>query len=712
MVSVATPRTEAWAQARADGRARSARWLPRPSLRTAGIISGSAATLLTTDAIINEQTRVDVWAINTVQKVDFPYLHEAVTAISALTSSNGAIAMWALTLIVFVALRWWLPALATMTLPIGGVINEFIGEVMVERTRPDPDVVVRTLPDIEAASFPSGHVMGAVMLYGFLYFLSSRIEHRAIRFGIRAFSATIIATIGFVRVWEGAHWTTDVLGAYAFGGLFLAVLFAAYNRIEALAGHLPFVHSGEIEHDENARHAHALTSVVIFNDESVSKVYNPGFLPRAIYWLSFQAPFPYERNRAAVEAARERRNLASMLTEYWYGESRVARITSIDRAGDRLAVTSELVDGHEPTDRADAKAFLRDLRSRFELAGFPTWQIDPRQPRAVDNVLETADGGYMIVDLESGLVSPLASIRSWGRAIARGHVPMFDTVYFDITRSYVDAESATMRTTMGDDWVHELEERLDRAEATAGEWYASEPRLWNTLIDVRSWKPRMQASMTKGQEKATGWLETSVESWQSEGRLSNDEATALRAEMASPQFQAVIPHLGTHVIMSVFLRFPFGSIARAAWSMWALGAATARLMMRRIDRREWGLAWSIHNPLVIAIAAIPGFGTFAYLAAGPVRANRLLMRLTVDAVMHKLPWRLYERTGMRRVMVIGRSQGSHGQAAPARDVLIEERVERPTVQTAWIPEIEYTPATQPAAMASIGYTTSGAAAWD
>lgn len=719
MVSVATPRSGAWAQARADAEvnanAQSTRHAPRLSLRTTGVISGSAAALLTADAMINDQTRFDVWTINTVQKLDFPYLHEAVTAVSALTSSTGAIAMWALTFIIFTAVRWWLPALATLTLPVGGLLNQFIGEVMVDRTRPGPEVVTRTVPDIEAASFTSGHVMGAVMLYGFLFFIAGRIENRAIRFAVRGFSALIISTIGFVRVWEGAHWATDVLGAYAFGGLFLAVLFAAYNRIEALAGHLPFVHSGEVEHDENARHAHALTSVVIFNGDSVTKVYNPGFLPRAIYWISFQAPFPYERNRTAVEAARERRNLAAMLTEYWHGESRVARITSIDRAGDRLAVTSELVDGHEPVNRAEANAFLRDLRARFEQVGFPTWQIDPRQPRAVDNVLETPDGRYMIVDLESGLVSPLASVRSWLRAVKRGHAPIFDTVYFDITRDYLAREADAMRATMGEAWVQELNDLLDRAESSANAWYASEPRLWSKLIDVRSWKPRTQASMAKGQEKAMGWLEASVQTWEAEGRISDHEAIALRAEMESPQFQAVIPHLGTHVIMSVLLRFPLGSIARASWTAWALLSATGRLMTCRIDRHGWRQAWSIHNPLVIALAAIPGFGAFAYLAAGPVRSNRLLMRLTVDAVMHKLPWRLYERTGMRRMMVIGRAAGSRQTVTEPEtgrhDILVDERAELLATTTAATPEVEHAPALYPVPLAPGGYSPSGAGVW-
>lgn len=659
MVTVARPvgnnrATVLPAQAEAQTRAL------RITLRASGMFFATIAMVLTAFAIYIPQARIDVWTIDRVQKLDAPYLHELISVISTLTSSTGAIVLWAIALVAFSISRRWLPALAMLVMPIGGVLNQVIGELIVGRTRPDGTVVERTVSDIEAASFPSGHVMGAVMFYGLIFFLARRIEQTVLRVAIQSLSVAIVASVGFARIWEGAHWPSDVLGAYAWGGLFLVALFVAYNRIETAAGHLPFIHAGEIAHDEQRRHTHALTSVVFFDETTVSKVYNPGFLPRALYWLSFQAPFPYVANRAALDAAMQRRNLAALLTEYWYGEAQVARVTGIDVVEGNLAVTSELVDGREPVNRAAAKHFLRDLRARFEQAGLPTWQIDPRQPRAVDNVLETADGRYMIVDLESGLVSPLASLKSWMRAIRRGHAPLFDTVYFDVTREYVASEAEAIRSSKGAAWLVELEATLSAAEQSANAWYASEPRLWSKLIDVRNWKPRAERAVAGGQEKALGWLTTSVDTWQAEGRISTNEATRLRAEMDTPQFQAVVPHLGAHVGISILLRFPLGSIARVGWSAVALLGATGRLLARRIDLATWKLSFSIHNPVVIALAAIPGFGAFAYLAAGPIRSNRLLMRLTVDAVMFKMPWRLYERTGMRRVMVIGRAAGSHG----------------------------------------------------
>ena len=245
---------------------------------------------------------------------------------------------------------------------------------------------------------------------------------------------------------------------------------------------IPLVHAAYIPHDESRPHAHALTSTILFNGSTVSKIYAPGLLPRLIYWLAFQAPFPYMRNQAALRAAVLRRNLAGMLTEYWYGENRVATALGIDQIDGRYAITSAFVAGQPPVDRHAAHAFLDDLARRFDAVGLPTWQVDPRQPRSMDNILETPDGTYHIIDLESGLVSPLASPRAWWRAFQRGLVPIYDDVYFDLTRAWVDAEQDAIRATKGEQWLAELQDLLNQAETEASAWHASEPRIWSRLV--------------------------------------------------------------------------------------------------------------------------------------------------------------------------------------------------------------------------------------
>lgn len=647
------------------------------NLPVAAATAASVTGLLIIDGLLQPIAPFDVPLMKLVQGLDFPGLSTGIETLSLLTSSTGAIIVWAVTLLVLATARLWLAALAALTLPIGGILNQFIGEFVVQRTRPDGAEydIARSLPNIDEASFPSGHVMGAVMLYGLFFFLATRLRNRALALTIQAASVAIIAGVGIARVWEGAHWPSDVLGAYSLGGLLLIGVIAVYLKIEAAVGDIPFIRAAAVEGPANLPKAHALTSTVFFHEDRVVKVYAPGFVPRAIYWLAFQAEFPYIRNRQALEAAVERRNLAAMLTEHWYGERRVALATGLEPVHGQPGLASERIVGAAPSNKPAAKQFLTTLRGHFETAGLPTWQIDPRQPRAVDNVLESADGTYMIVDLESGLVSPLASFKTWRRALRRGMAPLYDDVYFDITRAYVTGEADAMRAQHGDAWLAELEAQVTRAESAANAWHAGEPRIWSRIVKgfwtgfgVKTWPARVRARLAGSQEKALGWMADAVDTWQLEGRITLREGDELRAQMATPTFQAVLPHLGAHLVITVILRFPFGSLARMAWTIWGLGAASVKLLARRIDRRTWKQAWDMHHPLVILLSAIPGFGAFAYLAAKPVRSNRLLVRVALDAVLHKVPWRLYHRSGLRRLIVrpAQPQRGTVQEVAPAR----------------------------------------------
>jgi len=124
----------------------------------------------------------------------------------------------------------------------------------------------------------------------------------------------------------------------------------------------------------------------------------------------------------------------------------------------------------------------------------------------------------------------------------------------------------------------------------------------------------------------------------------------LREKMQEPQFVAVLPHFGVHLTIGAVLRFPIGSITRASYVFLNLLIATLRLITRRIDRGAWRRACGIHSPLVLVIAGMPGIGTFAYLTSRPMRTNPLLLRVALDAALLKVPWRIYERTGLRWVI--------------------------------------------------------------
>ena len=100
---------------------------------------------------------------------------------------------------------------------------------LVERPRPSPFQVDVT-EQAGGFSFPSGHVLGAVLLWGFVYFASERlIASPRVRRWVRWCSLAVIVLMGLQRVYAGAHWPTDVLAAYLWGGVILFVLVKAYE---------------------------------------------------------------------------------------------------------------------------------------------------------------------------------------------------------------------------------------------------------------------------------------------------------------------------------------------------------------------------------------------------------------------------------------------------------------------------------------------------
>src|SRR5207237_5090950 len=104
---------------------------------------------------------------------------------------------------------------------------------IVARPRPSsPLIHVVVLEPIP--TFPSGHVVYAVVYYGFLLYLSltkpiSQWRYRWLLIPFQLYAVLMILLIGFSRVSEGSHWLTDASAGYLSGALFLALLIVLYR---------------------------------------------------------------------------------------------------------------------------------------------------------------------------------------------------------------------------------------------------------------------------------------------------------------------------------------------------------------------------------------------------------------------------------------------------------------------------------------------------
>jgi undecaprenyl-diphosphatase len=116
----------------------------------------------------------------------------------------------------------------------GAGINRLF-KALVDRPRPNQPLV-QVVFEVSHESFPSGHVCFFIEFFGFLFFVSFVL----LRVGVlrRLMLSTLgllIAVIGVSRVYLGAHWPSDVLGAYLAGGIWLMLMIETYRRLKEKA---------------------------------------------------------------------------------------------------------------------------------------------------------------------------------------------------------------------------------------------------------------------------------------------------------------------------------------------------------------------------------------------------------------------------------------------------------------------------------------------
>jgi len=110
---------------------------------------------------------------------------------------------------------------------LGGSTLNLVLKHFFHRERP---VLENPLVTLSSYGFPSGHTMGATLLYGLLALLAwKNVRNRAARLACVAGACLWILLIGLTRIYLGAHYLTDVLGALAAGLLWLVVCWTAFE---------------------------------------------------------------------------------------------------------------------------------------------------------------------------------------------------------------------------------------------------------------------------------------------------------------------------------------------------------------------------------------------------------------------------------------------------------------------------------------------------
>ena len=172
---------------------------------------------------------IDLQIAQAVQSIDLPGFATLMQVISWPGFAPQSIIITLLVALTLYSFRLrWEAATSLLGTTFSGLINQTM-KVIIQRPRP-PAEMVDVFSILGSYSYPSGHVMFYLSLFGFVWFLVLNLMKRSwIRSFLLGFFGGLLLLVGISRVYLGHHWATDVLGAYLLGSLILTAILSFYG---------------------------------------------------------------------------------------------------------------------------------------------------------------------------------------------------------------------------------------------------------------------------------------------------------------------------------------------------------------------------------------------------------------------------------------------------------------------------------------------------
>jgi undecaprenyl-diphosphatase len=125
-------------------------------------------------------------------------------------------------------------ALLLVAATIGGLALNVLLKLHYHRPRPH---IFPWATNVVSSSFPSGHAMNAVIVYGTIAYLAARLSRRlSVRVTTQLTAVVLIGAICASRVYLGVHYPSDVLGGAVVGAAWAMFCMAALESVQRIRG--------------------------------------------------------------------------------------------------------------------------------------------------------------------------------------------------------------------------------------------------------------------------------------------------------------------------------------------------------------------------------------------------------------------------------------------------------------------------------------------
>jgi membrane-associated phospholipid phosphatase len=197
------------------------------------IIISISAAILTILAKKNPYFATDLSITRTIQSIQIPWFDTIMNLITFLGNVIPSMVLLIVTALIIYQKKRKLESKMLLISTIGIEIISTITKFTVARQRPDPNLIKQVGKFLYNDSFPSGHVLFFVGFFGFLLFLAyTTLPKNFYRSALLILLLLLLILIGISRIYLGAHWFSDVLGAYLIGFLYVSAVCVAYQKIK------------------------------------------------------------------------------------------------------------------------------------------------------------------------------------------------------------------------------------------------------------------------------------------------------------------------------------------------------------------------------------------------------------------------------------------------------------------------------------------------